>query len=155
MWGIKRSLLDYVSQLPDVLITSANDPEVDASSGFSFTLDSIHQLQDEGWEGRYRGSVIIDAYGGMLHVELHDPIVHVSDASSTVSARTSIVDKTLVRILELKLPEVAIAGELAVWNGAPATLTADGADWLGDHYFPGQEVDPISFSAPASILRRR
>lgn len=128
-WGIKRSLINYVSDVYDGAIEASDGATSDDERVFTFDPDP----SDEAGPRRFRGRIILTAHDDMLRIELADPWLE-HDGENTILSVFSPMDDRRVAMAAL----TQIDDES--WS---ATLTPRGADVLGPQYFSGTEIDPV------------
>jgi hypothetical protein len=153
VWGIKASLIQYVEHTEDGQVTVSGGAErIPGTDNFRFAfLSADLSAQGHVVQAEYRGTINIRAYAGMLEVVVRDPLITFSGNGAAVFIESDLhrAERFPVAVGDLKMPNPGNGS--GVWCQVPMRLTAEGASWLGEHYFLGQEVDPITFQ-PLELL---
>jgi hypothetical protein len=139
-WGVKESLLRYVSATPDGKV------ELDGVSlhenVFTFPLESVEGVPGSGvGRATFTGTVRLFGPFGMPIQELIDPWIEWSDSSAWLS-----VVRWSGRPERLRGWSV---NPLVLWEGeyraGLVQLTAEGSQLFGQQYTPATEFDRLSF----------
>ena len=149
-WGIKRSFLDYIKDLPDGTVAASAGATVSGSGRFTFIpAGSDYDVHTGTGVLRFRGDVRLAGHHGMLFVRLLDPWVQFSGDRGVLSISTGDggQDRTPVGFVQAARPE-AIGGCL-VWRQIEVLNSPDGAELFDGQYAAGQPMDPLSMLVPA------
>lgn len=127
-WGVKRSLIRYLSGVDDASLV--------ASDGATADTDHIFRFEPVGADDgtrRFRGSLTFTAYDGMLLIQLADPWIEYDDDGLLLSVFSPMDER--------RVPTARLTGDGdESWT---ASLLPRGADLLGPQYTAGTEVDPV------------
>jgi hypothetical protein len=156
-WGVKASFRSYVTgPIAGGAISTSGATAVDGGYRWSGGSGAFNTDADRG-RVSYSGSVHFTGHGGQLDLTIANPRVQVNNAGSAslivdLASKglngAAGVDASGVVIATLALPEASVAGDRISWSGAPATLTAAGAEAFGGFYQAGEALDPVSFTFP-------
>jgi hypothetical protein len=144
-WGIKESFRTYIGGFANGAVTvSGNVAETPA-----YTWTGGVGSEASGTVG-YTGSVHFTGHSGALDLAISNVRIVKADATGSIRAdvASSGVVTTDVEFATLDLSGVATAGGVTSVSGAPATLTAAGAEAFAGFYDAGAELDSVSFSWP-------
>lgn len=140
-WGIKASFREYVTSAEGTIGGSA----VGEDGVGVFEERPVEQADAAAL--RYAGTLRFEAYGGMLSVQVDDPVVEFGE---TPLLRATTASGPVVFARLGPLPEAVQEGGLRVWRDVPAVLTPGAATILGGVYPPGTALDPVTFSSSTS-----
>lgn len=143
-WGVKQSFRNYVEatggrieasrgaqRAPDGAFTFAATP------GEGLTLDTTGKPVGRA---AFKGEVSFETHGGMLSVQLADPMVEIDSSGGVLSVADLGTGGRRVEVARLDLAESSeLAGEYVI----PAALTPEGSQFLGDHYPIMTALDPL------------
>ncbi|MCW2289935.1 HtaA domain-containing protein [Leucobacter luti] len=68
-WGIKESLITYVRDMPDGVVSTI-DPATETATGFRFAASTVPAAAAEL---RFSGTVTLTGHSGMLRIVIADP----------------------------------------------------------------------------------
>lgn len=138
VWGVKSSFRAYVRDAEGII---AGDAAGEDGVG---VFAQLAEAAEPGTDLRYTGSLRFDAHGGMLSVELTDPVVRLGEHPQLWATTES----GILPVATLgPLPEPVDAGGLRTWQDVPAALTPSAVSLLGGVYPAGTLLDTVSFSA--------
>lgn len=125
IWPIRRSFVDYVRASDGTVVLGGGATE--SEEGFVFR-------SAPGTAHAFTGNVRFLAHGGMLDVELGDPVFTVDGDAATLSVSTGggAARTTVARLIGIRGSDLA-SGQLL--------LTYEGTRLLGDVYQPGSPLD--------------
>lgn len=131
-WGIKASLLAYISGLDDGEI-EAVAPAMMRGEDFWFPAASAEGLE-------FAGAVRLRGHWGMLDIELREPLITILGPDrATLSVRDrGRSDRIPIADLTLESPDSADG--TMTWA---ATLTGHGRQLTGGQYAVGTPLDPL------------
>ena len=133
VWALKESFAAYVSGLPDGRIAVSGAAGRAADGAFAFpALDATNR--------RFGGTVRFTGYGGVLDLEVSDPILE-SEASVTFVTLAIGPSGERVRFARLGAP---CPLDTVPWTATAVTATDDGAALLGGVYAPGAPLADVS-----------
>ena len=89
--------------------------------------------------------VVLSPGVGELHVDITTQEVN---SSGVAGQHSEVADVVLA---DLQLPDPEISPAALVWSGVTATLTASGAEFLGDSFEAGAELDPLTFATASAL----
>lgn len=148
VWGVKRSLIAYISRLPDGKVFFDDGVRLTADYHFQFPLGVAPEFDQVTGAGviRFGGFVHLAGHLGAMAVTLARPSLHVDGRGGRLSfeapgARGAQARRVLFDIV-MERP-CAVDGLLS-WRGLRPTLTQEGADVFESNYSAGTEFDPIS-----------
>ncbi|GAA0967634.1 hypothetical protein GCM10009555_011680 [Acrocarpospora macrocephala] len=128
VWGVHESFRAYVEEIGEIRVEA---PASAVGSGFLFRRTS--------YAGRYTGTVLFTAHGGLLRLEVRDPSIHREGERLVLS----VVDPTArLRILADLVP----AGD---GSGFHATLAPEGAVAFDFRYPAGSPLAPLRLDPPS------
>ncbi|WP_432486752.1 HtaA domain-containing protein [Kineococcus sp. SYSU DK018] len=130
VWGVKESLLRYVSRTPDGRVDLV-DGVVRHGDVFAFPGSA-----PRGAGLHFRGAVVLTGHGGLMRVVLRDPGL-LPVAGGWVLEITDPDDP------RERLPFAEVAG-FDGRNGSGVTLTGDGADLFFGPYEAGTPLDAFT-----------
>lgn len=141
IWGIKKSLLEYVEGLEDGTV-EVTAPATRTGGEFTFTLDEEASDFDPATRRgilQFRGSVVLTGYWGTMRVELTDPQLSVGEIA------TDLLVKTSSMFTGERFDPIA---SVAVTTFEPellgtTRLTSAGRLLLGEQYQVGQELSDL------------
>ena len=144
IWGLKESFRNYVEATGGTIATE-NGAKRSADGSIAFapaavdtlTIDAEGKLQGQG---SFVGKVTFKSHGGMLSIELADPIVEISDGGARL---TVAVEGGPHRLEIAKLDLAAISTGNANEVLIPAALSMDAYHLLDGQYTPGTALDPV------------
>lgn len=84
VWGIKKSLRQYIECIPDGKIEASEGAAVTEDGLFSFPTADMDARDEEGFL-RFRGTVLLSGYRGMMNVALCDPGLKFTAEGATLS----------------------------------------------------------------------
>lgn len=148
-WGIKRSFVDYIKELPDGTVAVSAGATMSEAGRFSFpAAGSDYDVFTGTGVLRFRGDVRLAGHHGMLLVRLLDPWVEFSGGRGILSISTGAgQDRAELGFLQASAPR-ALAGFL-VWEQAEVLNSPDGAELFDGQYAAGQPMDVLSIRVPA------
>ena len=144
IWGLKESFRNYVEATGGTIVTE-NGAERSADGSILFTLNASDALKLDAdgkpqGQGSFAGKVTFKSHGGMLSIEIADPIVEINDAGARL---TVAVEGGADRIEIAKLDLSAMSAEEANEPLIPAALSMDAYHLLDGQYTPGTALDPV------------
>lgn len=150
-WGIKRSFITYIRELPDSAV-SAVDGATELESGlFCFAPDeSDYDLASGTGLLRFRGDVRVAGHHGMMFVRLLDPWIEVTGSRGILSISTGDVgreDRLEVAVLRTGAPR-PVDGFL-IWDHVGVVISQEGSELFDGQYAAGQSMDPLFIRVPA------
>ncbi|MCM3657307.1 HtaA domain-containing protein [Agromyces mediolanus] len=144
-WGIAGAFRSYVvgpiargSITVGSGATQAGGAFQFGQSGGSFTAASGTGTAD------YSGSVRFTGHGGILDVTFSNPTLRVTSATSGVLELTANGSRIDFATVDLGAAAKSTVGGATRFAGAPATLTAAGADAFQGYYGSGKALDPVT-----------
>lgn len=150
-WGIKRSFITYIRELPDGAASAADGAAALDSGLFCFAPgDSDYDLASGRGLLRFRGDVRVAGHHGMMFVRLLDPWIELSGSRGILSISTGDVDgkgRVEVAVLRAGLPR-SFEGFL-VWDHVGVVISQEGSELFDGQYAAGQPMDPLSIRVPA------
>jgi hypothetical protein len=144
-WGVKQSFRSYVEAAGGAIeVLDGADRTADGQFTFTAAPGAGLELDDDGkpvGRGAFLGEVRFEAHGGMLSVSLADPIVEITAAEAVLTVADSGARTRRVEVARLDLTAMTHgeSGEIVI----AATLSAEGSQWLGDHYPMRTPLDPV------------
>ena len=161
-WGVKESFRSYVGSAIANGSWEVSDGADYTTPQFSWTAPSgaIDPRSGLG-EVAFTGTIVFTGHGGVLHLELRDPVIHSGDDGATLVLDVLSNDpEGAVAIDEqdvvvATLPSDAVtnwdAGGTRAWEAIePVILTEAGAAAFGGFYAAGDELDPIALEVTLS-----
>ncbi|MCM3662590.1 HtaA domain-containing protein [Georgenia satyanarayanai] len=160
-WGVKQSFRDYITGSIAHGSVTVTAPASETAGGYVFgdgrgNGDATDGTAHFGGEVAFAGHEI----GGtsQLQMTVTDPSVVieggegylVADVASRSLQGDGVVDYPRVRLAELDLDAVQVAGGRLVGTDVPASLTAAGVPAFADFYKAGEALDPVTFSVPVA-----
>jgi hypothetical protein len=154
-WGVKSSFRSYITGAiahGSVTVSSGarrveNGYRFRQKKGGSFTL-----ARGRG-SSQYDGTVRFVGHDGILDLTFSDPVVRVASKSRASLTVTTSGRHVRVADLDLRTARRAVAKGAVTYSGAPATLTAAGAELFsygGSTFYPaGTALDPVTFTVGA------
>lgn len=144
IWGLKESFRNYVEATGGVIATERGaERTADGSIAFAPKAGEVLKLDGQGklqGQGSFSGEVRFQSHGGMLSIQLADPIVEIDDTGASL---TVAVDGGSHRLEIAKLdPTEAVQGEKNEIL-IPATLSMAAYQLLDNQYPPGTALDPV------------
>ncbi|MFG3342248.1 HtaA domain-containing protein [Glycomyces sp. NPDC048151] len=142
-WGVKESFRSYITG-------SIAKGEVQTGDGASavdgaYRFHSATGTYEDGIAAiDYTGWVYFWGHDGELDLTFANPSVEYSGSSGTLYVY---VNGTRTDMASLSGAELSVSGGTLSVSGASATLTANGAEAFAGYYEPGEQLDPVSFSA--------
>ncbi len=148
IWGIKRSLLDYVGGLADGDLAVNEDVSVTADLRFCFPMDDMTQFDEATRTGaiRFRGAIQLTGHHGLLAFVFANPWLHLDASGGELSIDGGQHEPRTI-LLSFPCPPPTDLGGALRWDVANPTLTQAGAERL-DFYTPDVEFDPLSATVP-------
>lgn len=145
-WGVKQSFRGYV-EASGGQIRAEGDAQRSSDGEFFFPAAPGQDLTLRAEDGpappgAFLGQVFFEAHGGMLSVNLADPVLEIEGQAGRLILSNG-DRRVAVAQLDLASARAGAEGELLI----PAQLTAEGSQVLGDHYPPGTTLDPIRLKA--------
>jgi hypothetical protein len=146
-WGVKESFRSYITG-------PIAQGEVQTGDGAS-TVDGEYRFHSAS--GTYEdGTAVVDYQGwvyfwghdGELDLTFANPSVEYSGSSGTLYVY---VNGSRTDMATLGGASLDASGDTVSVTGAAATLTTNGAEAFAGYYEPGQELDPVSFSADVAV----
>lgn len=144
IWGLKESFRNYVEATGGA-ITTENGAERSADGSITFTPATGDALTLDAagkphGQGSFAGKVTFKSHGGMLSIEIADPIVEIGDdgARLTVAVEGG-SDRMEIAKLDLAEMSTREANEILI----PAALSMDAYHLLDGQYTPGTALDPV------------
>lgn len=144
IWGLKESFRNYVEATGGTVATEQGaGRSADGSIAFAIAGDQALTLDAEGkpqGQGSFTGKVTFKSHGGMLSIELADPIIEINDegARLTVAVEGG-ADRIEIAKLDLAAITAGEANEILI----PAALSMDAYHLLDGQYTPGTALDPV------------
>ena len=142
-WGIKNSLRDYITSLPDGSI-DVTSPATEDNGSFSFVAENTDSFSREEMTGtlEFSGVVILSGYGGAMRIEINNPRIHLTNGQGLLSlTRGGVIGPaTWIPLVELS---AALSENTIVCQTA---LVSPGRSIVGEQYQDGQEFDGLTIS---------
>lgn len=142
-WGIKQSLREYITSLPDGSVDVALPTTADNGS-FSFVAENTDSFSREEMSGtlEFSGVVTLSGYGGAMRIEINNPRINLTNGQGLLSlTRGGVIGPaTWIPLVELKATQ---SGDTLVCQ---TTLVAPGRSIVGEQYQDGQEFDALTIS---------
>lgn len=142
-WGIKQSLREYITSLPDGSVDVALPATADNGS-FSFVTVNTDSFSLEEMSGtlEFSGVVTLSGYGGAMRIEINNPRINLTNGQGLLSlTRGGVIGPaTWIPLVELKATQ---SGDTLVCQ---TTLVAPGRSIVGEQYQDGQEFDALTIS---------
>jgi hypothetical protein len=142
-WGIKQSLRDYITSLPDGSIDII-PPATEDSGSFSFVAENSDSFSREEMSGtlEFSGVATLSGYGGAMRIEINNPRIHLTNGQGLLSlTRGGVIGPaTWIPLVELK---ATLSGDALICH---TTLVAPGRSIVGEQYQDGQEFDSLTIS---------
>jgi hypothetical protein len=142
-WGIKQSLREYITSLPDGSVEVA-PPATDDNGSFSFVAENTDSFSREEMSGtlEFSGVVILSGYGGAMRIEINNPRINLTNGQGLLSlTRGGVIGPaTWIPLVELT---ATLSGETIVCQ---TTLVTPGRSIVGEQYQDGQEFDALTIS---------
>jgi hypothetical protein len=142
-WGIKQSLRDYITSLPDGSVDVALPATADNGS-FSFVAENTDSFSREEMSGtlEFSGVVTLSGYGGAMRIEINNPRINLTNGQGILSlTRGGVIGPaTWIPLVELKATQ---SGDAIICQ---TTLVAPGRSIVGEQYQDGQEFDALTIS---------
>ena len=144
IWGLKESFRNYVEATGGTIATE-NGAKRSADGSISFasgagealTLDADGKPQGEGG---FVGKVTFKSHGGMLSIELADPVVEIgADGARLTIAVEGGSHRLEIAKLDISAISTGKANEFLI----PAALSMDAYHLLDGQYTPGTALDPV------------
>lgn len=136
-WGIKSSLLAYISTLEDGSIETFH-PASKHDSGFKFELDesdSSFDIASSFGHLQFRGRVLLSGYFGAMRIEIKDPRLTINGSHGELALRFDSYKGTTTY-------EAVASGEYDPnTSTCQLNLTYTGQMLLGQQYQVGQSID--------------
>ena len=138
MWSIKQSLLGYISSLEDGLITT-KEPASELNQLFVFRASTDNGFDWESNTGvlQFEGSVLFTGYGGMMSVEIRNPMLTLEAGLGTLATEFG------GSFGPAKSFDVASVKHIS-GNEYSATLVESGRAILGPQYQVGEVLDTFT-----------
>lgn len=148
-WGIKRSFVEYITDLPDGTVTVSAGAAVSGSGHFSFpSAGSDYDVRTGTGVLRFRGDVRLAGHHGMLLFRLLDPWVEFSGGRGVLSIGTGAgQDRAELGFVQATAPREI--GGFLIWEQADVLNSPAGAELFDGQYAAGQPMDPLSIRVPA------
>ena len=127
VWGIKESLIAYVTGMPDGAVETSDGARPGAA-GFEFP----------GSDDVFRGCVTLSGHDGMMHVAIRDPALVPEGSGWTLTVADP--DDPGIRLTFARIAALE-AGTDGVRRAVGTALTADGADLFFGPYVEGTPLD--------------
>jgi hypothetical protein len=142
-WGIKQSLREYITSLPDGSV-EVTAPATDLEGSFSFVAENTDSFSREEMSGtlEFSGVVTLSGYGGAMRIEINNPRIHLTNGQGLLSlTRGGVIGPaTWIPLVELK---ATMSGDTIICQ---TTLVAPGRSIVGEQYQDGQEFDSLTIS---------
>lgn len=150
-WGIKRSFIAYIRDLPDGTVSAADGAVVVDSGLFCFAPDEPDYDAALGTGVlRFHGDVRLGGHHGMLFVRLLDPWIAFTGGRGVLSISTggsTGQDRVAVGFLHASTPR-EVEGCL-VWEDVEVVISPEGAELFDGQYAAQQPMDPLSIRVEA------
>lgn len=144
-WGIKRSFIAYIMDLPDGTVSATDGATVVESSLFCFSPEeSDYDVALGTGVLRFRGDVRLAGHHGMLFVRLLDPWIAFTGGRGVLSISTGGnggQGRTAVGFVHASAPR-KIDGSL-VWADVDVVISPEGAELFDGQYAAQQSMDPL------------
>lgn len=143
VWGVKRSFLRYLSNLPGTQASIADGAASTRDHRFVFpAADPIQSVRTMMGTVKFEGEVRFTSHGGMLDVMLADPWLEIDGSTARLSFMTNREAGRRERIVIADLLEQqATSGDSTrLWE---TTLAQPGVRVFGDTYLVGELMDPV------------
>jgi hypothetical protein len=142
-WGIKQSLREYITSLPDGSVEVA-PPATDHDGSYSFVAENTDSFSREEMSGtlEFSGVVTLSGYGGAMRIEINNPRINLTNGQGLLSlTRGGVIGPaTWIPLVELK---ATMSGDTIICQTA---LVAPGRSIVGEQYQDGQEFDSLTIS---------
>jgi hypothetical protein len=154
-WGIKRSFIKYMRELPDGAVSATDGAEMLDSGFFNFPPGGGDYDPAAGTGTlRFSGDVRMSGHYGMLFVRITDPWVSFSPTGGVLSipagdANTAADAPERIPLVTFNAAVPRVAGEHLVWQSVEAFLTPEGREVFNGQYETFQAMDPLSIRVPA------
>jgi hypothetical protein len=153
-WGIKRSFVDYVRQMPDG--QSALGEGAVIGDGGDYVFPPLRSARRAGpgntieqlWE--FGGDVRFGGHFGMLFVRIAFPVISVRDGLGELTIADPYVSDGGARLALATVSMVqqpASDGQL-IWLGSDVRLSAVGCEVFNNVYPVGELFDPLTIVVP-------
>lgn len=142
-WGIKQSLREYITSLPDGSV-EVTPPAAEENGSFSFVAENTDSFSREEMTGTldFSGVVTLSGYGGAMRIEINNPKIHLTNGQGLLSlTRGGVIGPaTWIPLVELSATQTE---DTIVCK---TTLVAPGRSIVGEQYQDGQEFDALTIS---------
>jgi len=144
IWGLKESFRNYVEATGGTIATeNGSERSADGSIAFAPAAGDTLTIDAEGkpqGQGSFTGKVTFKSHGGMLSIELADPIVVIGDESASLTVAVEGGSHRLeIAKLDLAAMSAGEANEILI----PTALSMDAYHLLDGQYTPGTVLDPV------------
>lgn len=144
VWGVKRSFLRYLSNLPGTQVSIAGGAASTQDTRFVFpATDRTEGVRTMAETMKFEGEVHFTSHGGMLDVLLADPWLEIDRSTARLSFATNrTVGHGALRIVigELLEQPTTSGDSTRLWE---TTLAESGVAVFGDTYLAGELLDPV------------
>lgn len=150
-WAIKRSFVDYVFRMPDGGGWVTDGATADGDNVIHFEFVGADVAADGAEQWRFRGNVRFGGHGGLLFVQVLDPVVTVRHGRATLSVvepSDESGEQTLDLVTLTLTRQQEGADGCVVWSGDPVELTAAGVPVFNDVYAEGTLFEPMHICLP-------
>lgn len=144
-WGIKRSFIAYITNLPDGTVAATGGAAVVESTLFCFApADSDYDAALGTGVLRFRGDVRLGGHHGMLFVRILDPWIAFTGGRGVLSISTGgsdPQDRIAVGFLHASAPREV--EDHLVWEDVEVAISPEGAELFDGQYAAQQPMDPL------------
>ncbi|WP_186806169.1 HtaA domain-containing protein [Microbacterium aerolatum] len=154
-WGIKKSLIDYVTALRDGTRKLSDSADESTTGEFQFSLADISRFDLASHTGvvQFRGRVEFGGHMGMLYVCISDPWLHMSAGSVELTVADGDFGDRLSLIVQHDGVEVSRNSTYQQLVIRQPKLTESGTAVFGEVYETNDVFDEMRVTLPLPETR--
>ncbi|AGN17746.1 hypothetical protein J433_00790 [Corynebacterium glutamicum MT] len=143
-WGIKKSFLGYLENLPDCMFAENDGASRDPDTGlFQFPFQRRVELDEGGYRLEFSGDIRIKAHGGMLLVILMNPWLEINERGIELSVVDLMHWPDTSNREVIGHSPITVAPENLRSQEIPLILAESAVETFNNVYQPGEPLDPV------------
>ena len=152
-WGVKRSFVEYIARMPDGRMSVLEGASLSELNELVWRPDLSGDASEGSADERtyaFKGDVRYGGHGGLLFVQLADPLVTVRGdvGEMTVLDSLSKVEGARLHLVTFIVDGSINADGVDLLTASDVRLTEQGAEVFNAVYAAGEQFEPLTITWP-------